>query len=424
MPEERRLPETFLLGTATAGLQIEGGPARNSWYRWADQGHIKDGSHPSRANDHWRRYEEDVELIRRLGSHTHRLGVEWARIEPDEGVFDADALARCRREIELLRDAGVIPLVTLHHFTNPLWVEDDGGWLDERIVDRFERYVRHVVGELCDLVTDWVTINEPNIYLLEGYVLHEWPPGRSSLVDYLRGTRRMIEAHRAAYTAIHEIARERAVPARAGVAHHVRVFDPAGGFVASLLARMIEHLVQGVFLDGTINGTRHRRDRGASGPGRFSDFLGINYYTRDIVRPAWAPAQGFARREVAEGRPTNDLGWEIYPEGLSRLVERYATKYSLPVWITENGIPDSRDELRASFITAHLNEVAGLVARGINVERYYYWTLVDNFEWVEGEAARFGLYHCDFETQERRLRESGKLYREICRTRRFTPGDI
>lgn len=418
--EALRLPDDFLIGTATAGLQIEGGPARNSWYRWADEGRISDGSHPSRANDHWRRVEEDVGLLRELGCRTHRMGVEWHRIEPEEGRFDRVALSHYRREIELLMEAGIVPLVTLHHFTNPLWLEDDGGWLDDRVVARFARYARFVATELCDLVTDWVTINEPNVYLLEGYVLGAWPPGRRSIGDYLRGAKTMIRAHIAAYRSVHEVARSRGVRPRVGVAHHLRVFDPAGRLLTPLLARMAQRMVQSIFLEGMTCGELvfplgGRLPEAVGGP-PYSDFVGVNYYTRDIVGLSRDPRTLFTRMRTATGVPTNDLGWEIYPGGLARLVRACADRYALPVWITENGTCDATDAFRSDYLVAHLREVAMMIDEGIPVERYYHWTLVDNFEWIEGESARFGLVACDFPTQRRTVRSSGRLFARICAT--------
>ncbi|MFW5689936.1 MAG: glycoside hydrolase family 1 protein [Spirochaetota bacterium] len=415
-----RLPDDLLLGTATAGLQIEGGPARNQWYRWADEGHIADGSHPSRANDHWARFREDVGLLRELGVQTHRMGIEWSRIEPEEGVFDAGAIEHYREELELLRSAGIVPLVTLHHFTNPLWLEDDGGWTDPRVVDRFDRYVRRVVHEYGGLVEDWVTINEPNVYLYNGFVTGDWPPGRSSIRAFLAGAREMIRAHLRAYGTIHEIAERSGRDARVGVAHHLRVLDPAGSIVTPLIARLLEHVFHGIFLEGMTCGRLRWPLRGAlpeaEGRARSSDFLGLNYYTRDIVRFAPDPSQLFAKLDVAAGAPVNDLGWEIYPAGLSRLARSLWRRYRLPIWVTENGTCDARDAFRGEFIQSHLREIVGLLEEDIPIERYYHWTLMDNFEWAEGEAARFGLYACDFETQERTLRASGERYREICRS--------
>lgn len=164
-------PPSFRFGTATASLQIEGGNTNNSWFRWAQEGHIRDGSNPVRACDHWNRIDEDVRLMKGISMNAYRLSLEWARIEPAEGAFDSEAVARYRHELELLKQAGIEPLVTLHHFSNPLWLEDDGGWTNEKVIARFERYVSHVVEVFGDLVNDWVTINEPNVYLIHGYLL-------------------------------------------------------------------------------------------------------------------------------------------------------------------------------------------------------------------------------------------------------------
>ena len=420
MHSELSLPPEFLMGTATAGLQIEGGPARNQWYRWADEGHIKDGSHPVRADDHWNRMREDVGLLRELGCRTHRMGIEWSRIEPEEGVFDTAAIEHYREELELLREAEIVPLVTLHHFTNPLWLEDDGGWLDERIHDRFARYVRRVVEAYGDLVSDWVTINEPNVYLIQGYVYGDWPPGHTSVGEYLRGAPQMMRAHLVAYRTIHELAERYGREARVGVAHHLRLFDPAGSVLTPLLSAALERLVQGIFLEGMTTGRLRFPLSGrlpeASGLARCSDFLGVNYYTRDLVHAALKPLQLFTRLEVPAGAPRNDLGWEIYPLGLSRLIRTVWNRYHLPIWITENGTCDAEDRFRAAYIADHLTRVAELIRGGLPGARSSHWTLMDNFEWVEGESARFGLYEVDYETQERRLRASGELYREICRT--------
>lgn len=394
----------MLLGTASSGLQIEGGETNSSWHEWARLGHVADGSHPGRANDHWNRVEEDTALLRELKVQTHRLGIEWARIEPREGRFDGSALAHYRDEIHRLRSAGIVPLVTLHHFANPLWLEHDGAWIAPSIVRRFTRYVRYVVAGLGDLVEDWVTINEPNVYLLQGYVFGAWPPGSVSIAKYFTGLRMMARAHRAAYVVIHALSSEHNRPARVGIAHHLRVFDAQGsGLVRALtvpIARLTALLAQGLFVRTMTR--------------RCSDFLGINYYTRDIV--------GLRGRSVAKGRPTNDLGWEIYPAGLARVVRPLYRRYRLPVWITENGTADSDDAFREEFIRRHLLVLARLRDQGIPVERYYHWSLTDNFEWAEGELARFGLIRVDYETQSRSFRRSARYFARVCSGEPLTVG--
>lgn len=391
------LPDDFLLGTATAGLQIEGGDWPNSWTEWAERGNTRDGSSPRNANDHWNRVEDDTRLLVELGVRTHRLSVEWARIEPDPGRFSDEAIDHYRAELLLLRRHRIEPLVTLHHFTNPLWVEHDGGWLNPETADRFNRYVAHVAKKLGDLVGGWVTINEPNVYLYQGYVTREGPPGVSSVRSFFRASRVMIRAHLRAYRTIKEIC---GADTRVGVAHHVRRFEPDGGLMSRLVCRVWDRVFHRRFID----------PMSAS-----SDFLGVNYYTRDLVRAAFRPGTLFGVQQQPPGE-TNDLGWEIYPSGLFTVVKQLHERHGLPVFITENGICDRDDVLRSRFIFEHLRVVRELRDHGVPVERYYHWTLIDNFEWNEGETAPFGLYHNNFETQVRTLRGSGRYYQSICAT--------
>ncbi len=488
------LPEHFLLGTATAATQIEGGDTNNNWYRWAQQGRVKDGSSPYTACDHLNHMEEDIELMRQMGNHTYRMGLEWSRIEPERGRFDGGGLELYRDLIQRVRDAGIRPLVTLWHFSHPLWFEDAGGWRRRAAVDDFLRYAEYAVRGLCDLVDDWITINEPGVYLVFSHVFGEWPPGRKSVLEYFRAARNLIRAHRRAYALIHRVAGERrtsglreetgaqgnhatprhvtppddrprgvrlrhatppaaggrdaglpdtTLPAagrradglpddgpsaagpKVGVAHHIRIFDPASRRVTDrALARFYTWAMQRLFLERMAGGRRRKSARGADGRPRggkrWADFLGLNYYSREMIRVVPDPARGFGLRQPAAGAPVNELGWEIYPYGLYRAIRQVWSRYRLPVWITENGICDSTDRQRPRFILEHLAEVRRLIDEGIPVQRYYHWTLTDNFEWIEGTSARFGLIAVDFSTQQRALRESARLYGEICLRRAVT----
>ena len=413
------------MGTATASLQIEGGDRNNSWFRWAQNGHIKDGSSPLTACDHWNRVEEDVLLMKRLNARIYRLSLEWSRIEPEEGRFDHEAIAHYRHELELLRENGIEALVTLHHFSNPLWLEDDGGWTDKRVINRFERYARFAAEQLGDLVSEWVTINEPNVYLLFGYVFGLWPPGEKKLGLFLSGARNMIGAHLRAYRTIHRIRDERGFRGtKVGAAHHLRIFEPAHGTLPErIVAWLYDRITQDIFVTGMTEGRLVPPLGGGypEGKGSFSDFSGINYYSRDMVSFSWKPSMLFGKLAVKEGAPVNDLGWEIYPEGLFRLCARFYRKYRKPVYITENGTADSRDLFRARYISDHLYEISRLVDEGIDVRRYYHWTLMDNFEWIEGESARFGLYKTDYATQERKLRRSGEFFAETALKHEVSP---
>lgn len=427
--DQLKLPQTFLLGAAAAALQIEGGDRNNNWYRWSEQHKIKDGSSPVVANDHWNRYLSDIELMKELHFDTYRMGLEWSRIEPEPGVYDAGVLAHYRDEITELIKHEIQPLVTLHHFSHPLWFEDMGGWENPMAVDYFLSYTRQVVSALGDLVDSWITINEPNVFSFYGYLKGEWPPGKQDLGAVLRVLKNMVRAHIESYQLIHRIRTEEGFPktTQVGVAHHLRVFEPLENkplnrFAATLARYLFQDIIVEAMTTGRMNFPLGHGGY-PYGKGNFSDFLGINYYTRDMVRFRWNPGMMFGELTVKSGAPTNDLGWEIYPQGLYRLCKSYYQKYQQPIFITENGICDHSDTRRIQFIFEHLREVARLIQEGIPVLRYYHWTFIDNFEWLEGESARFGLVANDFKTQIRNIRRSGRFYAQLCQTKTITLGN-
>lgn len=414
-----QLPDNFLFGTATASLQIEGGDRNNNWYRFCEQGKTKDGSHCIEAADHWDRYEEDIGLMRQLNQDTYRMSLEWSRIEPQRGRFDAGALEHYRREISLLLEKGIRPLVTLHHFSNPIWFEDMGGWANEDAVMWFDVYVRKVVSALGDLVQDWVTINEPNVYVEGTYSAGNFPPNKPNFINFFKSSKYMIGAHIRAYQAIHEIRRDKNFPGKTmvGAAHHLRVFDTAEQDAGSKWPkRMMNRVFHDVFLEGMTYG-RFLFPIGSGnypyGKGTYCDFMGINYYSRDIVRFSKNPLRLFGELTVKEGSRMNDMGWEIYPEGLYRVCKACYEKYPLPIYITENGICDKEDKMRGKFIYDHLKVIKKLIDDGVPVERYYHWSLIDNFEWEFGLEPKFGITEVDYTTQERTIRESGRFYGDV-----------
>ncbi|MBF0351325.1 MAG: glycoside hydrolase family 1 protein [SAR324 cluster bacterium] len=424
-----QFPQDFLFGTATASLQIEGGDRNNSWYRWAEQGHIHDGTHCIVANDHWNRVEEDIGLMQAMNCQTYRMSLEWSRIEPKPGKFDKKVIRHYRNEIALLIASGIRPLVTLHHFSNPLWLEDIGAWTNPKVIRFFKRYASWCVKNLGDLVSDWCTLNEPNIYLVNGYLFGNWPPGKNfHLPLFFKAAKNMIQAHITVYQTIHKMRKKhRWNNTSVGVAHHLRVFDPATGTLQEkLLAQLHYTIFQDMFVAGMTEG-KLIPPLGVgktTGKARYSDFFGINYYTRDMIRQAWNPQEILGIREVPAGAPVNDLGWEIYPEGLYRTCKRYYERYQVPLYITENGICDRNDTQRSRYIFDHLKALRQALDEGINIQRYYHWTLMDNFEWAEGLSAKFGLVEVNYENQRRTIRRSGLFYTEICRNKAVTPDMI
>ncbi len=419
-----KLPSDFLMGSATAGAQIEGGITKSNWYKWCIDGHIKDGSTCIRANDHWNRYSEDIGWMKILNQQVYRMSVEWSRIEPRKGEFDQDAIFHYRDEItELIRN-GIRPLVTLHHFSHPLWLVEEGEFENEKVVELFERYVTYVVSNLGDLVSEYITINEPNVYGVLGYYFGEWPPGKKDIKLVMKVFRNMVLCHIRAYQAIHRIRQQSRFSGetKVGIANALRVFHPlsARNPFNILAARIMDYLFQEALVLSMADGKlRFPIGKGAPlGTGKYYDFIGINYYTRSAVQ-----CKGF-RSTFFTQNPRNDLGWEIYPDGLSQICKRYYEKLKAPIWITENGTCDKKDAFRARFIYDHLYEVSRLCSEGIPVQRYYHWTLMDNFEWAEGESAPFGLIRVNFETQQRTLQRSGSFYAEVCREKGVTDNMI
>lgn len=401
---------SLALGAASAATQIEGGRIDHSWMDWADRGKIRDGSSPARANDHYQRFAEDAALMESLGIRHYRFGVEWARIEPEPGRFDARALAHYREELLDLRARGIRPLLTLHHFTNPMWFERMGAFEHAENLPHFLRFVEHTVGALGDLVSEYITINEPNVYAANGYFFGEWPPGVKSFSRTVRVMSVLAAAHIACYGIIHRVRNEMGyTDTKVAFANHLRVFAPknARNPYHRVCAKLTERFFQGsLSLAMTTGRFSFPLRRGTDAPeGLYCDFHAINYYTRSTVS---GMADG-----VRAGAPVNDLGWEIYPKGIALCARMMYAIRPLPIYITENGTCDNDDRFRSRYLFDHLR---ALLMSGLPVERYYHWCFCDNFEWLEGESARFGLVHVDYETQQRTVKRSGRFYAEMIRT--------
>lgn len=386
------------LGVATAATQIEGGDRNNSWYEWHELGWVSDD--PAVATQHWKKWKEDTRLMAQLGIRHYRMGLEWSRIEPKPGKFDTRVLARYRAELEYLNELGIRPMVTLWHFANPIWLEDRGAFLWQGARRAFLDYVERVVTELGDLVDAWITLNEPNVYAVNGYFGGDWPPGDKSALKVVRVMNALVPCHTEAYALIHRLRPD----AKVSFALHARVFDPKNPRNPRDIAaaRLTEHLFQDAMTAAMFTGRGSFPIRGTGTPGKYYDFLGINYYTRSACT-------GLGDGTL-DNVPKNDLGWEIYPEGLARTVRALFARYPAPVYITENGTCDNADTFRCRYLYDHLK---ALTTCGVRAERYYHWCFCDNFEWMEGFSARFGLVHTDYATQKRTVKKSGKFYAEV-----------
>jgi beta-glucosidase len=311
--------------------------------------------------------------------------------------------------------------VTLHHFSNPRWLVEQGGWEASETVARFASFVRRTVEALaphCDL---WCTINEPNVYAFQGYLESVFPPGESDLQKGLRVMRNMLSGHAAAYREIHALQPH----ARVGLAHNMRVFDPLNP--RSALDRSVTRITDRVFNQAILTALTKGRWTLPLGLGfawklrRTLDWIGLNYYTRDMVAFDRAQSQSlFGRRQHAEGAELLDGDYgEFYPRGIFRCVRRLA-RLGLPIYITENGIPDDDDDQRPRYLLSHLHQVWHAIQMCYPVMGYYHWTLVDNFEWAEGWTLRFGLISLDPATQVRTPRPSAHLYADVIRQNGIT----
>jgi len=398
-----RFPDGFLWGTASAAHQVEGGNRNSDWWEFEHQpGRIANGDTSEVACDHYHRYREDFAMLRELNQNAHRLSIEWARIEPAEGAFDQAEIAHYRNVLGELRDQGLLPMVTLHHFSSPLWFARRGGWSAPGSAQAFLPFVQRVVDELGDLVAMWCTVNEPNIYAAGGWLTGEFPPGvKGALARVYRVTANMRRAHELSYVTI----KRKRPDALVGLSHHKFLFLPATPRQRDRWAANTTQL----FLDRwPVAPARLRRVVEAT-----SDFIGIAHYWGQMCAfDLRRPKDQFIRRFNVPGANLTDMGWTSDPAWMRRVLNELRG-YGKPVYITENGLATSDDERRVTYLDAILANVALAIQDGVDVRGYFHWTNLDNFEWARGYSARFGLISVDRSTLERTVKPSGRHYARI-----------
>lgn len=394
-----KLPKDFLWGAATSAHQVEGGN-RNDWSEWEKQnasrlaseaeqkfGHLPSWPHireqatnPQNyisgiACDHYHRFREDFDIAQSLGHNAHRFSLEWSRIEPEEGKFDEREIEHYREVIAALRERGIEPLVTLWHWTLPVWVRRQGGWESKKTLRDFVRYAAQVGLAYKDGVHFWTVLNEPEYWIAHTYIGGTFPPGRRNIWKVPLAYWRMSQAHAAAYRALKTVNPHCAV----GIVQSTGWIDPA-------YARFFLNYFRNFLFPSLVRGS--------------FDFFGLNYY-RSVQLMGKIP------------RERSEIGWEIYPEGLYRLAQQAYRRYGKPILITENGIADAADTQRAAYIRAHVRSIERAVAEGVDIRGYLHWSLLDNFEWESGFCPRFGLVEVDYTTMERKIRPSARAYRAI-----------
>ncbi len=413
----------FLWGVATSAYQVEGA-VENDWTEWERAGRLKPGARGcGEAAGHRTRWQADLSLLPSIGANAYRFSVEWSRIEPRPGEFDEAALSLEARRVAFLETLGVEPVVTLLHYTHPLWFWRNGGWESPESVATFARFADRVAEALAPGARLWITLNEPVVLVLGGFLAGLIPPGHRSFSRSAGALEHLLRAHAAAAAAI----KARDPQARVAIAHNMLDFAPdrPGHPVDRRLVTDGEALYNTSMIEAIATGRMRWAFPGegrtvfriADLPGS-SDLLGVNYYSRVHLRFRGLPglAGDFFYRDP-RGRGLTQTGWEIHPEGFGRVL-RAAAASSLPVLVTENGIATEDDRVRRDFLREHALVLAHECGRGLPVEGYFHWSLLDNFEWLEGLRPRFGLFEVDYATQRRRRRPSADLFREL--GRRFT----
>ncbi len=433
----RGFPPGFAFGAATSAYQVEGavhadGRGESIWDRFSHTpGRVQGGHTGDVACDHYHRYEEDVALMAGLGISAYRFSVAWPRVMPTgTGPVNPAGLGFYDRLVDQLLGHGIAPHVTLYHWDLPQALEDAGGWPVRTTADAFAEYVTVVAERLGDRVAHMATLNEPHVVSDLGYRLGLHAPGRAEPDAALAAAHHLLVGHGLAVEAIRAAAPRTPV----GIVLNIELKHPASVHVLDQEAATVAHdQVNRWYLDPVTgrgypeDGARAwgwRREEVPDGDMELIatpiDFLGVNYYFRDLVRsPLLPPVEG-----EHTPRERTGMGWEVYPAGLTEALEFAASRTGdLPLYVTENGAAypldesdPTRDPERVSFLSRHLDAALAALDRGVPLRGYFVWSLLDNFEWAHGYTQRFGIVHVDFETLERRVRDSARLWASVART--------
>lgn len=411
-------PAGFLWGSATSSHQVEGNNRNNTWWAWEEQpGRIVHGHRSGLACDWWGgRWKEDFDRAAEGGQNAQRISLEWSRIQPAPDRWDEEALDRYRAMLRGMRDRNMTAFVTLHHFSDPLWLAERGGWENPETPALFARYVEKTVQALKEYCTLWATINEPNVFAFNGWLLGAFPPGKKDLRAVFPVYLHLLQAHVQAYRAIKQVQPE----ARVGIAHHYRAERPAGPlkFLDSLPAGLIHQAFNCAFADALVDGKLRLPGSSANVPEArgTQDYFGLNYYTVELVRfNLLKPGSQFSDRFYDPQAPLSSTGFIAHaPDGMREAL-KWARTYRLPILVSENGIEDPNDQLRPRYLVEHIHQVWRAINYNYPIRGYFHWSLLDNFEWERGWTQRFGLWGLEVETQARLRRPSVDLYAEICK---------
>jgi beta-glucosidase len=438
-----RFPKGFLWGAATAAYQIEGSPLADGagpsiWHRFSHTpGRMVNGDTGDLACDHYRRYADDVSLMRGLGLGAYRFSISWSRVLPEgTGRVNEPGLDFYKRLVDELQRAGIRPMATLYHWDLPAALDDRGGWLNRDIAGWFAEYANVVFRALDDRIELWTTLNEPWVVVDGGYLHGALAPGHRNLFEapiashnLLRAHGRAVEAYRAngkhqigvvvnlepKYPAS-ESAEDRAANERADAYMNRHYLDP-------IFFRSYPQEFPEMFGEAWPDFPATDFDAIAQP----LDFVGINYYKRAVTQ--YDPSVVIERAKRLEPQPAiyTEVGWEVFPQGFTDILTWFRDRYgAMPLYITENGaafydpplaVTDPvEDPLRVHYLREHLAALSRAIEQGVDVRGYFVWSLLDNLEWSLGYTKRFGIIHVDFATQKRTLKRSAVIYRDIIRS--------
>lgn len=399
---DKKFPEGFYWGAATAAYQVEGGIENTDWSKAAREGRVPACG---RAADHYHLFEQDFDIAKDLGHNCHRISIEWARIEPEEGQFNEAEIEHYRQVLAALRERRLKPFITLWHFTLPQWFVDKGGFLHKDGPEIFARYCGYVARKLGNDCRHFSTMNEPTVVASNGFRRGTWPPfrkwpgfgsitknvpGHRDVADqsvsfynvwlYFKYLRQLARAHNLAYD---EMKRD-AFGLEIGVVKHIIFFHANGNPLNKLIAHVANWHWTHTFLKRVY---------------KKCDSIGVNYYLH----------KKFGDNATY---PKTDMGWDVYTEGLCGALEM-VKRYGKPIWVSEAGVADADDDIRADYIKGLIRCMHTALQNGADVRGFMYWSLLDNYEWDKGFEKRFGLVEINYDTLERKVRPSAYVYKKI-----------
>lgn len=408
---KRRFPKRFLWGASTSAHQVEGG-LHNQWsvwelenakslaarapYQFEDLDNwpqvAKDAKNPNnyvsgKSADHYGRYEEDFDILKDLGMNAFRFGIEWARVEPREGAWDASAIDHYRKYLKSLKSRGITPIVTLFHFTLPVWFSEKGGFEKRRNIKYFVRFAEKILDELGNDIKWVITINEPTVYVGESYFWGQWPPNKTGKLRGIWVLLNLIASHKK----IHKLVRSNQ-KWHISMAHHVLHFYAGDNAWLSRASAWVADLVANRFVLGLTR--------------RSSNFIGLNYYFSHRI---------YGYRVHNPQDQQSDLGWDMQPAHIRYVLEDLSERYGLPIMITENGLADASDESRQWWIAETIKAMSQSTKHGAKLLGYLHWSLLDNFEWDKGFWPKFGLVSVHRGTMHRTVRPSARWFGQVIR---------